>query len=345
MEPLNYALQLCEEYNTKLLFLTKSGSHLYGTNTPNSDSDYIGLFIQAPQSVLVGDRIDHIVRSTGDDKGKNCKDDIYITLWNITYWLKTLLSRGDTGAMDLFYAIHNKVNVLYNFYSFAEMLDTNRTCFFDPLKAKSFVGYATTQANRYGTKGERLEVLKNVYEWISFGADGVDFEKDFLSVHMNALVNMYGHEKYFFLTETNNVPSVGLLGKTFMGTISMQEFYNRVKTMYEKYGHRAHTAAEVGGIDWKALSHAVRVLFEYIHLLKNGYIKFPLPEGDKNYVLSVKKGEQDFDAVQDVLNNLFEEIESIEPCVYVKNMKYYRNAIDNIILNFYLVLYHVGIKE
>lgn len=153
MEAVTYAKALCVEHGVKLLYLTKSGSHLYGTNTPTSDSDYIGLFIQNPDDVLVGDRVDHIVRSTGDKHGKNTVDDVDMTLWNVVYFLKTLLSRGDTGAMDLFYAIHNKVNVLYNHFSsdyFSEILDTSRPIFFDPLKAKSFVGYAVSQGTKYG---------------------------------------------------------------------------------------------------------------------------------------------------------------------------------------------------
>ena len=169
-----------------------------------------------------------------------------------------------------------------------------------------------------GNKSERLDVLQGVFQWLQDNPECLVYNDILLGNYMNGLVNMYGNEKYFFLTETNKIPSVCLLGKTFMGTISMAEFYERVLTMYSKYGNRAHTAAEAGGVDVKALSHAVRVLFEYVHLLEHGYIKFPLPEGDRNYVLSVKKGEQDYDNVQDTLTHLFEEIENIQPCGDVK---------------------------
>ena len=46
----------------------------------------------------------------------------------------------------------------------------------------------------------------------------------------------------------------------------------------EGYGQRAVKAHLAGGIDWKALSHAVRVNEEALELLNTGYITFPRPE-------------------------------------------------------------------
>ena len=37
-------LQTEKKYNVTILYVTRSGSHLYGTNGPDSDEDFKGIF-------------------------------------------------------------------------------------------------------------------------------------------------------------------------------------------------------------------------------------------------------------------------------------------------------------
>ena len=74
----------------------------------------------------------------------------------------------------------------------------------------------------------------------------------------------------------------------------------------DNYGNRARMAASNEGIDWKALSHAVRVGEEAIELLKTGMIQFPRPNAD--FLLSIKKGELQYATVAEYIENVFERL-------------------------------------
>ncbi|QQV91959.1 hypothetical protein vBKpMFBKp34_100 [Klebsiella phage vB_KpM_FBKp34] len=61
---------------SKIVMETIFGSHLYGLNTPNSDTDYKGIFIPDAKDILLGKAPKTIQSSTGDKHSKNTKDDI-----------------------------------------------------------------------------------------------------------------------------------------------------------------------------------------------------------------------------------------------------------------------------
>ena len=72
----------------------------------------------------------------------------------------------------------------------------------------------------------------------------------------------------------------------------MEYAYNVVSRFYENYGERAKKAATNEGIDWKAVSHAIRVAYEMIELYETGTITFPLKE--REYIKVVKHGKLDY---------------------------------------------------
>ena len=54
-----------------LLFKTKFGSHLYGLDTPNSDTDYKGIYMPTLSQLLLGTWPKSIRTSTGTAHTKN----------------------------------------------------------------------------------------------------------------------------------------------------------------------------------------------------------------------------------------------------------------------------------
>src|SRR6185369_4023115 len=90
-------------------------------------------------------------------------------------------------------------------------------------------------------------------------------------------------------------------------------FTNKVKDalavlnrLDENYGHRARMAATNEGIDWKALSHAVRVGKEAIELLNTGEIIFPRP--DAELLLKIKLGQLAYAEVAELIEQVFEDL-------------------------------------
>jgi len=77
--------------------------------------------------------------------------------------------------------------------------------------------------------------------------------------------------------------------------------------VYDEYGARARKAETNTGIDWKALSHAVRVAREAVELLETGHITFPLPYAA--HILEIKTGALTYDVVAGEIEGLLEEVE------------------------------------
>ena len=62
------------------------------------------------------------------------------------------------------------------------------------------------------------------------------------------------------------------------------------------------------GIDWKAMSHAVRVARQAIELLDTGRITFPRP--DREQLVAIKQGLLPYGEVSRTLELLVEELQS-----------------------------------
>jgi hypothetical protein len=61
------------------------------------------------------------------------------------------------------------------------------------------------------------------------------------------------------------------------------------------------------GVDWKALSHAVRVGTQAIEFLGTGHVTFPLPNAE--HVLAIKTGKVAYQKVSREIESLLESVE------------------------------------
>jgi len=134
--------------------------------------------------------------------------------------------------------------------------------------------------------------------------------------------------------EPNKVLSLVLCGKVHQGNIGILEFVKRVEKEYTKYGKRAEEAENNKGIDWKALSHAVRALTQMKQLIETGKIQYPL--SNAKYILSIKLGKKPYKEVEKLIYNGIEDVDRMlkNPNLIVKNTKN-KNIIKNIILEAY----------
>jgi hypothetical protein len=299
----------------RTLYRTKFGSHLYGTSTPDSDTDYKSIFLPSLDNLILADLGDKCRSRTlrrGDDNEKNDKNDVDDESWSLQYWL-SLVRAGDTGALDVLYS--------YSYPGMVEFCDDrmkplfqNPLHLFNPLACKAYVGYCVGQAKKYGIKGSRLGVIKRVYEHVLSLQKHPGWNQATLYDVLPGLLQKHYEPSYCFTktleVQTKPIESLVLCGKVHQGNITLQEFYNRVKSEYERYGERARLAEQNKGLDWKALSHAVRCIFQMVDLLKFGRIKFPLKKAPA--IMAVKKGEKSWDEVSRFIDNGLEEIERLQ---------------------------------
>lgn len=289
----------------------KFGSHLYGTNTPESDTDFKGIYLPTAREIVLGNYKKTIAKSRPKAScERNTKDDIDIEIFSLDRFLE-LLMEGQTVALDILFA-PNKVytnnyyggtyeHIWLEIYRNKEKLLTRNV--------NAFVGYARQQAAKYGIKGSRLDALKRVVafleplpDWDRLGAYTTGIDElvktcsDLISLEKTPLVeivNIPGPNK------VDLMPHLHVCGRKvgYGTTVKLaRECYGKV---LDGYGNRAHKAHLAGGVDWKALSHAVRVNSEALELLSTGFITFPRP--DRELLLAIKLGQMPYEQVAELI--------------------------------------------
>lgn len=84
------------------------------------------------------------------------------------------------------------------------------------------------------------------------------------------------------------------------------DFYHRIFDQRAKQD-RARQAESNSGVDWKALSHAVRVARQAIELLETGFVIFPRPEAE--HLTAIKIGSLPYQKVAEEIDDLLPAVE------------------------------------
>lgn len=314
--------EMCERYGHRLLYLCKFGSHLYGTATEESDLDLKGIFLPNKEHLLLGNKIKSLRYNSGSNNDRNSKNDVDIELWSLQYFFE-LLGKGETNAIDLAYSPTNKSCVEYIEDSVDKMIFENPREFFNSKDINAFIGYAIGQAKKYGVKGSRLGVLKRVYEYLKdviyphIEPDQLHYYR--LSDIIEDILNNFYDDSFCFMKFINDEEALVLCGKVHLFSIKLEEFYYRIKREYEKYGERAKKAEKNEGIDWKAISHAMRCIYQMEELLEKGKIEYPLSRAKE--LLEIKNGQYDWTEVEKWIYEGLERIEGLQEMSKVTGRK------------------------
>lgn len=290
-----------------------AGSHLFGTNGPNSDLDYKGIYIPSDREILLGNYSDTINKSTGNDHTKNNKDDIDEEYYSLRKFLK-LLAQGQTNAIEMLFAPDEMVIETSEIW---ENIRKNRSKLVSK-KITALISYARQQANKYGIKGSRMGELSNCIAALKEVHKAVGFDDAKLKHGWELLVEkLKGFEHVEFIEmevsanmKTSKIPGINVLGKKFDHHVGFIYVLEILKKIYKNYGHRAREAKNNNGIDWKALSHATRVSIQGLELLTKGHITLPLSEENCALVKNIKLGLVDYKKVGQIIEDRLVRLES-----------------------------------
>lgn len=289
----------------------KFGSHLYGTDTPMSDLDFKGIFIPEARDILL-QRVKTTVSSKRPkaEGEKNYAGEVDEEKYALHRFMQ-LVAEGQTVSLDMLFA-HDGV-IMERSDCWAE-LTANRHRLLTK-KSAAFVGYCRTQANKYGIKGSRVsaaraatEMFKSLYERLGSTAKVGD-----VAPQLEVFVTQNEHSALVPLSSVGRATENMLMhfeccNKKVPYTVTLKSAYELFGRIYDEYGHRARKAETNEGIDWKALSHAVRVAREALELLEMGHITFPLPYAA--HILQIKTGALTYDVVAGEIETLLEEVEA-----------------------------------
>jgi len=335
----NKVIEMCLALSSphKLLYVCRHGSHLHGTNTPESDLDFKGLFLPNEDSCLLNVQPDSFRYSSGNDDTKNSEDDVDIEIWSVQKWIN-LLAKGDSNALSMLFSILNNSMIVFLDESMTDMF-SNYQHLYDPNKVDGFVGFSASQAVKYGLKGKRLETIENIIEYINIleSSGNINVKEDKLNVlNLEEVVKLCDSKtseglSHVELVTQGNSRYLKVLSKMYQDTLSLDYFKDRMKSEYDKYGKRSRSAKDLGGEDWKSLAHSMRTLFEAYELLSNGFINYPLV--GSQVLLHIKKGRVSLDEYKEAYDSMEQQIQELK----LKKMhsKYDQSKTSKMLINLY----------
>lgn len=291
----------------------KFGSHLYGTSTPASDIDFKSVFVPSGRNILLGRGRETISHQRPKSEGeKNVAGEIDEEAYSLRRYLG-LAAEGQTVALDVLFAPRWSMpeNPLPEWLE----IEDNRHRLVTR-KSAAFLGYCRQQANKYGIKGSRVAAAREALALLADGvaelgataklgeiADGIDKLASY-SEHMDVL-DIEGATDVHGVKRT--VRHWEVCNRKMPFTQTIKSAHEVMRRIVDEYGHRARQAESNQGVDWKALSHAVRVGRQAIELLSSGVVTFPRPEAA--HLISIKTGCLPYQAVAEEIEDLLALVE------------------------------------
>lgn len=292
------------------------GSHLYGTSTPESDVDFKEIFVPHPRDILMCQAMNHTNRNTNNSATKNTKDDIDHELFSLKYFFK-LAADGETVALDMLHTPPELV-VASDLPEVWKFIQDNRARFYTT-DMKAYLGYVRKQAGKYGVKGSRLadlhkvlDVIRDVPEWKYDDRPqqkGINERWKVQDIAEKLPLGEFLEWTTFVDHKSGEQKFYNVLGRKFQTTITIKEMKYSLEKLDAEYGERARKAEANEGVDWKALSHALRGGLQLQEIYSTGDLKYPLAQAP--LIKKIKAGELPFKEVQDILETTVDAVERL----------------------------------
>lgn len=198
------------------------GSHLYGTNTENSDKDYLGIFIPDKDYVMGIKRVEQVEDRTNpsDSERRNTKADVDTVLYSLPKFIH-LASGNNPNIVEVFFAPKRNI-VFCNEYG-QKLLDSYYWFISKKLK-HTFCGYAYSQKQKLLTKqpiGGRTEYMEK------FGYD-VKFASHLIRLLTEGLQLLVEEKLTLPLTNNNLVRDIKLGKYPLAHVLSEAERYEQL---------------------------------------------------------------------------------------------------------------------
>lgn len=291
----------------------KFGSHLYGTATPASDVDFKSVFVPSARDILLQRVRATISNQRPKAEGeKNVAGEVDEQAYSLQRYLG-LAAEGQTVALDVLFAPR---------WSMPDdpapewgEIERNRHRLITR-KSAAFVGYCRQQANKYGIKGSRVAAAREALALLAdemerHGSTGKLAEAE---GRINSLVATHEHMALLDIEGATDVTGARrtvrhweVCNRKMPLTQTIKSAHEVMRRIVDEYGHRARQAESNQGVDWKALSHAVRVATQAIELLRTGVVEFPRP--DAEHLLAIKLGKLPYQQVAEEIDDLLPAVE------------------------------------
>jgi len=307
------------------LFMVESGSALYGTQTPRSDSDFRGVFLPGAREILTG----HV--SFGlDSNTENQRlgaGDIDISATSLMRFL-TLLGRMDTISIEILFASRADRFLRTARHPVADMIWENR----DRLiagSADSAIGHARQRLGHLLPDTDRsMEVFQAARDLVA-GA-GVERLSDSESL-LDAL-DALDHVRVFLRhndRDLNETPwsqmdraararnrhnratlFVQVLNKQITANSPAADALAVLDRPLDRIEAKRRASKRGAQVAFKDAYQAIRILSQAVEFYRTRHLSFPRPEAD--LLVAIRTGEVSQEDIGALASRLLEEIQDLQ---------------------------------
>lgn len=341
-----------------MLTVLTYGSHLYGTNSETSDFDFKSVYLPDLTSLVLC-KPANVKRHRFDEDGKPVSDSASmpangyeIEIVPVQKMFKDFFG-GQAYAIEMAFAVqqgafdkHITADGGTRWLAFKDFCSSLTSKYLHK-NVNGMVGFALKQTFDYVRRGERLVMAKNVLNAITlvrahFSAakrlDSCVADGDDRTV-LDVLVEETGLEPGVAMSNNKQIKTLILNGRSYLETTALDHLETAVRTLVSQYGERSTRASETD-VDWKSLSHAVRVYEQVIELLRTKTIVFPRKNAAE--LLAIKSGKVPLEDVKALLIKLDDQTqEELAKSDLPDSDAQFKKAEDELLLPFLKHLYHL----
>lgn len=284
----------------KEIFRCVYGSRLFGTNTANSDEDFRSVVIPSRSDILLG-KANKVVQTESRERA-NVAGDIDRTEITMQAFLR-LLAEGDVTMIETFFAppifsepewdeVQRHKNVLI-------------TC-----DVSKFIGFSRSQLARFSVRGADVVAAEKVIAILK-NERMPPYKNPEIMARLQELADTVPEVRIEAHPSHPTAPLLSISGRSMQLTAPGVDVRAVFAKMVDRAGERTRKAAENGGgVDWKGMYHAVRILCEAKELLITEGISFPLI--DAPLLLKIRNAEMSLDHCVELCDSLINEIRELE---------------------------------
>lgn len=274
-----------------------SGSRVYGTTTPDSDTDIKYVFVPSVYDIIMQRAPNqHQTKTNNKVNQKNTKDDIDIEGFSLQFFLN-LVARGQTLAIEMLFTPEEFI--IHKTPTW-EFIIGNRNKLVTS-KLSSFVGYCRTQFAKYCLKSERLKAVNDVVDFLSGCNQKQKIEDVICQIQELTIIH-----KGIVIVDTQKSVLIVCDRQAQFG-LKIDSALAIYKKVQQTYGDRSIASMKNNSTDLKALYHAVRLAKEAEELISTGFLTFPRPDAD--LLLKIRKGEVSIDEASELIDDSLTKIE------------------------------------
>jgi len=298
----------------KVLFKIKSGSHLYGLNTPTSDMDYVGVYIEDTFEDFIDpfntkDEMDTSIKSKKEN-GKNDKDAVDEKYFHLKKFIK-LCADNNPNVLEMLFAPEDCIE--YVDPDFKSLILDHPEMFVNAKLIDRFIGYAKSQEQKSYTKSDNYLYLEKFRRGLDYIGSLNNETRTIKEVVINNQSNFQGEFKdhYNVIIGLYGDKVLELGGMKFPFGITIKEAIARIDDRFSRASHRIE-GIFINKYEPKFMSHTIRLLEEGYQLLTAGKIEFPFKGQAYDDIMSIKLGNTPVEDVPEIVNEYKERLSELE---------------------------------